>query len=280
MVTPRLIAIDIDGTLLNSSFQVSERNLQTLQQAHEQGVDILLATGRRHAFALPVAQALGFPAALISSNGAVTRDAKGELFFRDPLPLGAVREMIAHMTKFRANLVITYDNDGEGILLLETLEELNQSIRRWLEKNAHCLKYVSPIEDGLAGDPIQAMFCGTVERMAEAQEQLRKNPSLLTQITILRTQYDERNLCLLDILNRGCTKGAALKRGASARGYRREEVMAIGDNYNDVEMLAFAGQPWIMGNATSDLRERGYQTTLGNDENGVALAIEKVLDGF
>ena len=96
---------------------------------------------------------------------------------------------------------------------------MNASIRKWLEKNSQYLRFVSPIESALASDPIQAMFCGTVERMTAAQSQLKKNKALLTRITALKTQYEERDLCMLDILNKGCTKGAALKRWAAFKGY-------------------------------------------------------------
>ena len=276
----RLIAIDIDGTLLDSNFQVSERNLAALRRAQSLGVEIALATGRRHLFALPVARALGFEVALISSNGAITRGSDGALFHRDPLPVACALELVEHMTDFRRNLVITYDGGESGSLLLETLEELTGSIKKWLEKNAQHLRFVQPIEQGLEGDPIQAMFCGTVERMAAAQKQLVKNKPLLTRITALRTQYNERDLCMVDILNKGCTKGAALERWAAHKGYSACEVMAIGDNYNDIEMLEFAGQAYIMGNAPEELRERGWQTTLSNNENGVAQAVEAALEGL
>ena len=73
---------------------------------------------------------------------------------------------------------------------------------------------------------------------------------------------------MIDVLNAGCSKGHALKRWAAHRGFRREEVMAIGDNHNDVEMLEFAGHPVIMGNACEELRGRGWTVTLGNDECG------------
>ncbi|MGC2210758.1 MAG: Cof-type HAD-IIB family hydrolase [Candidatus Korobacteraceae bacterium] len=276
----RLIAIDIDGTLLDSNFQVSERNLAALRRAQSLGVEIALATGRRHLFALPVARALGFEVTLISSNGAITRGSDGALFHRDPLPVACALELVEHMTDFRRNLVITYDGGESGSLLLETLEELTGSIKKWLEKNAQHLRFVQPIEQGLEGDPIQAMFCGTVERMAAAQQQLMKNKQLLTRITALRTQYNERDLCMVDILNKGCTKGAALERWAAHKGYAACEVMAIGDNYNDIEMLEFAGLAFIMGNAPEELRERGWQTTLNNNENGVAQAVEAALEGL
>ena len=78
----------------------------------------------------------------------------------------------------------------------------------------------------------------------------------------------------IDVLNAGCSKGHALERWAAHRGFRRGEVMAVGDNHNDVEMLEFAGHPVIMGNACEELRGRGWTVVRGNDECGVAAAVE------
>ena len=82
----------------------------------------------------------------------------------------------------------------------------------------------------------------------------------------------------MDLLNAGCSKGHALERWANHRGIDRSEVMAIGDNYNDVEMLTFAGHPVIMGNASDDLKQNGWTVTLHHDEHGVAATIEQVLE--
>src|SRR5258708_6850453 len=82
----RLIAVDIDGTLLNPEFHISETDLAALRSANERGIEVILVTGRRHAFALPVAQQLGFDLWLICSNRAVTRSLSGETFHRDLLP--------------------------------------------------------------------------------------------------------------------------------------------------------------------------------------------------
>jgi len=84
---------------------------------------------------------------------------------------------------------------------------------------------------------------------------------------------------MIDVLNAGCSKGHALERWAAYRGYRRDEVMAIGDNHNDVEMLEFAGYPVIMGNACEELRGRGWRVTRGNDNCGVAAVVEEVVSG-
>jgi Cof subfamily protein (haloacid dehalogenase superfamily) len=273
----RLIAIDIDGTLLNSSFKVSEENRAMLERAHRQGVEIALVTGRRHTFALPIAESLGFAVTLISSNGAVTRSSVGELFHQDQLPRSVALRLVEHMTQWRDHLVFTFDRNGRGALVLEKVDELHRSIQRWMEKNAEYIEFVQPIENSLTADPIQAMFCSNIAQMQAAEAHLRTNTALLGSITMLKTQYEARDLCILDILNQGCSKGHALKRWVEHHDIPREEVMAIGDNYNDVEMLEFAGIPFLMGNACDALRQNGWPLTLCAEENGVAHAIEQVL---
>jgi len=273
----RLIAIDIDGTLLDSKVEISPANLNALRRAHEAGVEIVLGTGRRHMFAMPVAESLGFDLWLISSNGAVTRSTRGELFHQDLLPQETAGKLCRYMREFRNHMVLTFDREGMGAIVCENREHLYGVIQRWMEKNAPFIEYISPIEKALTEDPIQAMFCGPIGLMQRAQEQLLAC-DFAAEFTLLRTQYEARNLCIVDILNAGCSKGHALERWAKYRGFDRSEVMAIGDNYNDIEMLTFAGHPVIMGNASDDLKQSGWTFTLHNDESGVAAAIEQVLD--
>lgn len=276
-MTPiRLVAIDIDGTLLDPHFQVSQRNLAALRSAHQSGMRILLATGRRHDFALPVAQELGIPVWLISSNGALVRSSSGETFCDDFLPVTTARKVIEHMDEFRPNAVVTFDRQGHDCLILEQEHTLNRSISRWIEKNSAHILYVSRLEDALTEDPIQAMYCGDIQRMKAAQDRLRE-ADFLAEISILRTQYDYRDLCILDILNRDCSKGHALRRLAEHYGIPREQIMAIGDNFNDLEMLEYAGLPVIMANASEELKQNGWQITASNAESGVAQALEEVL---
>jgi Cof subfamily protein (haloacid dehalogenase superfamily) len=274
----RLLAIDIDGTLLNPQFQISDTDMAALRRAHTEGVEVILVTGRRHTFALPIAQQLGFDLWLISSNGAVTRSLAGETFHRDLLPAATCRKLCAAMQEFRGNTVLTFDTETKGAIVLEHMQELNASIQRWLEKNMQYIDFVIPIEKSLTADPVQAMFCGPIPRMQQALAALRTH-GFEDDITVLRTEYPIRDLSIVDVLNQGCSKGHALERWANHRSIRRELVMAIGDNYNDVEMLAYAGQPFIMGNASEELRSNGWTITLSNDQNGVAAAIEQVLGG-
>jgi Cof subfamily protein (haloacid dehalogenase superfamily) len=247
-----------------------------LRRAHAAGIEIVLVTGRRHQFALPIAEQLGFDLWLISSNGAVTRSLAGETFHRDMMPAATCRRLVGAMQEFRGNTVLTFDTEVKGAIVLEHLDEMGVSIRRWLEKNMEYIEFVVPIEDALVSDPVQAMFCGTMARMSQALQALDR-AGMDGTVTVLRTEYPERDLSMIDVLTAGCSKGHALERWAGHRGFRREQVMAIGDNHNDVEMLEFAGHPVIMGNACEELRGRGWTVTRGNDDCGIAAAVDLVL---
>jgi len=98
------------------------------------------------------------------------------------------------------------------------------------------------------------------------------------QITQLKTEYPVRDLCILDVLNRDCSKGHALERWARHRGIAAEEVVAIGDNHNDAEMLNFAGRAFIMENAAPELKENGWTVTRSNDACGVAAVVDLLIE--
>lgn len=281
VTTPiRLLALDIDGTLTDPNFQVPARNIAALRAAHEAGIEIILATGRRHDYALPIAQELGFPIWLISSNGALIRSSNSETFFTDRLPAKTARELIQYMDEFRGHAVLTFDRPanvpGNDSLVLESADELNKTVSRWLELNQPYIKFVSPLEDALTEDPLQAMYCGRLAAMEVLQKRLSQ-ADFLDKITVMRTQYDHRDLCILDILNRECSKGHALRRWAEERGLRPEQIMAIGDNHNDLEMLEFAGVAVVMGNASNELKQNGWMITGSNEESGVAQAVYDIL---
>ena len=179
VVTPsiRLLAADIDGTLLNPQFQISEADMAALRRAQAEGVEIVLVTGRRHRFALPIAEQLGFDLWVISSNGAVTRSMSGETFHRDLLPAEVCRSLCSELSEFRGNTVLTFDTDAKGAIVLEHMRELNESIQRWLEKNMAYIDFVNPLEDSLTQDPVQAMFCGPIARMRQVRAGSGRQPS-------------------------------------------------------------------------------------------------------
>jgi hydroxymethylpyrimidine pyrophosphatase-like HAD family hydrolase len=167
-------------------------------------------------------------------------------------------------------------------MVIENLQQLHARIDRWVEANRPYLLEVGPIERAFDGgeEPIQGMICGAVDEMLAAEQDLLLT-DLGDQIATHRTEYVARNLSILDLLPPGCSKGSALDCVARQRGLKREQVMAIGDNLNDLDMLEYAGHPVVMANANAEVLAlaeiRGWQRTASNDDDGVALAIEALL---
>lgn len=273
-----LIAVDIDGTLIDSTLNIPAANLQALRRAHDAGVHVALVTGRRHRFAMPIAGQLGFESCLISSNGAITRSTMGELHFAEMLPRWVAHRLCEHMAEFSGCTVLQFDKEERGALVVERTDELAFNIQRWIDANRKYIEVIAPITAALVCDPVQVMFCGTIDRMAPAEARL-KDGAFRNEINVLKTQYDHRDLCILDVLRYGCSKGSALARWAAQLGIPRSQVMAIGDNYNDIEMLEFAGLPFVMANASEDMKRNGWPVTLDNEACGVAAAVDEVLAG-
>jgi hypothetical protein len=283
-VSIQLIAIDIDGTLLPSAgLSISHRNCAALRAAEAAGIEIVIATGRRQAYAMPLIAQVGLDenSVMISSNGAVVRGFGGELLDRRFLPLETARRLAVALRGY-GTMVFTFDREGAGALVIEDLKQLHARIERWVEANRPYLVEVQPIERAfeVGEEPIQGMLCGTVEEMVAAEKALLLS-DLAGEIATHRTEYASRNLSILDLLPPGCSKGAALDCLARIRGLEPDQIMAIGDNLNDLEMLDYSGHGVVMGNASAEIRalaeRRGWQVTGSNDEDGVALAIEEVL---
>ena len=293
-----MIALDLDGTLLGADGRVSARNLAALRSAEEAGIHVAIATGRRHCYALHVLRGIGLrdETILVSSNGAVVRSFASKLIERTLMEKDTAEWLCGHLGEFRNALVVTFDRvqpDGEdsrGALVVEEFEDLQGSIAHWMRNNDRYIAHVRPIEDSLKEDaPIQMMLCGTVERMRRAEAHMAEQPQIAgvgipkprASITLNRTEYPARDLSIVDILPAGCSKGSALVRLAEAHGFGADEMMAVGDNWNDLSMLEVAGFPVLMGNAPLDLHamalERNWVTTGENHADGVAEAIYAAL---
>lgn len=273
----RLIAVDIDGTLLDSQFRVSDANLRAINDAHESGIHIVLATGRRHAFTRPITSLLGFSPSVISSNGAVTRDANGMIIAKTLLPKELACGLLDTMQAWSDQAVVTMDREGSGAMYVQSWHDVSARIQRWVESNRTEISEAKPLQTALTEDPLQMMFCGNLAEMAAAREHL-DTASIRHKLSIHTTQYDERDLCIIDVMAKGVTKGRALAQLCATLHVRPDEVLAIGDNYNDVEMLEFAGHSYIVENAHEQMKVRGWIVTRSNDDDGVAHAIASALE--
>jgi Cof subfamily protein (haloacid dehalogenase superfamily) len=270
----RLIALDIDGTLLDSRWQVSEENRKAIAEAARRGIEVALVTGRRYDFAMPVARQLHAPLTMIVNNGALIRSNDGRTHLRHLLPRH-VAEQVLHVTKpWREGAAVIFDRPLENQLMLERLDPDDTLRYAYYSRNKEFIGLANPLETCLTEDPIQVMLSGKVAPMRDAERALRSAP-FAEAFALAVTLYEHRGFAMIDVLNPVCSKGASLKEWVAVRGYAREEVMAIGDNHNDLEMLTFAGIPVVMGNSVPELKTFGWYETATNDENGVAHAIEQ-----
>ncbi len=272
----RLIAIDIDGTLLDSRWQLSEQNREAILAAERRGIEIVLVTGRRFHFALPVAEQIPCSLILIANNGAMIKSKAGETFYRKLLPQAVAHHIVTAVPEFKRAAILVFDKEGAGQIVMERAEWENPQVSGYLERNRQYIREAAPLESAVVEDPIQVMYTGSVERMNEVERRLRALPCA-DQFALAKTEYAARDFTILDAINRGCSKGAALEEWVRRRGIPREQVMAIGDNLNDQEMLFFSGLPVVMSNSVEPLKQNGWATTLSNDQSGVAAAIESLV---
>jgi HAD superfamily hydrolase (TIGR01484 family) len=299
----RLLGIDVDGTLLDSEGRMSEENRDAIHAAVAAGVHVALVTGRSYPFARPVANSLPSSISLIVSNGAVERGMDGSTFARRLLDRRVARRVLHAMRDYRDATALVFDRDAERQVVFETMDWEHPGRQKyWSRNNSHIAKSV-PLENALTEDPIQVMFNGAVEAMrplAELLRQARLRPASAGQArlrpasagqarlrpasagevleySVLMTEYVHRDFTLVDVTSPEATKGHALAWRAEQMGLTRDEVMAIGDNFNDLEMLEFAGTPVVMGNSVEELKRRGWHVTGHQNDAGVAQAIERFI---
>jgi hypothetical protein len=269
----RLLALDIDGTLLDSQGQIPDDNRRAIAAALDRGIEVALVTGRAFHFARPVAERLDLPVLFIASNGAIVKQADGTSVLRRLLPASVARDVLANTIEHRADVAVIFDRPRERQVVAGGMDWQHPSRVGYWTRNTAIIHEMIPLEDCLDEDPIQVMFNGPVGRMRPLVDRLGGAAAGRYHVTV--TEYEARDFTLVDVLADGVSKGTTLATWCAARGYARADVLAAGDNYNDREMLEFAGVPIVMGNAVPELLGAGFHVTAGNDEAGLARAIER-----
>jgi hypothetical protein len=269
----KLIAMDIDGTLLNGHSLLPPENARAIAEAAARGIEIVIVTGRRFHSARMIASQLPCSVELITSNGALIKSISGETHVRSPLPVVTARLVLEATSDFRPFCGVIFDRPRENQLIFEHVDWAAGFMGAYLSRHPDHVAEVVPLTACLdSEDPVEVMFiadCPTIRRVIRELETHQASQAY----SISLTEYPRSDVSMLDVLNRGVTKGAAVAEWARRRGIRREDVMAIGDNWNDREMLDYAGLPVIMGNSPDELKSFGWKTTRSNDECGVAEAI-------
>lgn len=270
----KLLALDIDGTLLTPYGEITPRNSAAITHARQSGVQIVLVTGRRFNSAREVARRIGVGAPLISHNGALTKNVETlETLDYHPLDVEDARAIIGFGRECGVDMVCCDDPDGLGMMVIEGISDKNKSMHGYLNKYQDSVSVVSDLLEYVDHAPIQIMFSGGCEPMDDFA--LRLKMGIGDRIQLFKTRYRSADLTILDALGAAASKGASLESIAKRHNVSREEVMAVGDNHNDLTMLRYAGLGVVMANAEEELKHMGFELTLSNEEDGVAEAIER-----
>jgi HAD superfamily hydrolase (TIGR01484 family) len=284
----KLLALDLDGTLLNSRGQIPEANKLAIRRAEKKGVLVTIATGRRFRDAQPVGLELELNAPMLSHNGALIKYAQTlETVAYSLVRKETVSEILRVGRAFGGDALISTDPHGRGTLLYDTVSDDNIPLHKYIrwsttlhgDEAERSVQHVPDLEREIgAREVIHISFSGGCAPMHDLTCTLKEE--LGDTVTLLATIYPRMDFTLIDILPPDASKGVGVEKLASINGLTRDEVMVMGDNFNDLEMLEFAGIPVVMGNADPKLLEREeFYTTVSNDENGVAAAIDKYILG-
>lgn len=277
----RLLALDIDGTLLRSDRTISERTRRAVCDAREKGVRLVLVTGRRYPTARPIAVQFGAGVPLVLHHGALALEPDAQRD-HDGLPRilrclaldrDVVRTVIRLGREQGADPVVHCGLRGEGRLVVAEIAADNEMLLGYVGRGARDRVRVDDLEGELPDDPLQVMFAGPLPAMLALYPRLVEG--LGARAKVERTFYPAQGMGFLDVLHPRVSKGEAVAYLSDRWGIRRDETMAIGDNWNDHDMLTGAGRGLVMGNADPALHALGLEVLPTNDEDGVAAAVEK-----
>jgi len=258
----KLIAVDMDDTLLSQDLELTDQVKEAVVAVRERGVHFTVSTGRMYRSAVRYARELGIEIPLITYQGALVKNSlSGETLLYRPLPLAYAREVISrvHLLGYHLNAY----QDERLLVERDTLEGRRYSA-------------IAGVEAEVVGDLLNYLDQDPTKLVVISEETLLDRLSAeLTPQYAGKIHVSKSKPHFLEFSHLQATKGEALAHLAGYFGVKREEVMAVGDSYNDLEMLDYAGLGVVVANAREDIKKRaGYVTLLPYGE-GVVEALEK-----
>src|ERR1700732_3981276 len=214
----RLIALDIDGTLLDSASEVAAANRHAIEAAVEKGIEVALVTGRRFDFALPIALQIPCALTMIVNNGALVKSKDGTTPFRHLLPHQIARAVLEFTSEHRAGAAAVFDRPRANQVIYEKIDWEDPRRKAYYARNREFIAQVCPLEDCLTEDPIQVMYSGSVAEMQNVSAALREAPKAL-EFSLAMTFYEHRDFSMVDAIRPGCSKGATLAEWTALRGF-------------------------------------------------------------
>lgn len=270
----KLIAIDMDGTLLNSKNEISERNIKAIKEATKKGVHIVLSTGRILTSAEFYADEIDLHNYILASNGAVIRDEEKNIIYKVPINMAAVKEV---MNLGRKHDVYYHFYDEDSFYTNKFIEEIYQYYNSSFQKKKgltielNIFKEDNEVFDNKDLNVYKFLF------LDEDKDKLVKLKQNLSEIGGINVSSSWSNN--VEVMSDKVSKGISLKYLCDILNIDRKNVIAIGDNENDLSMIEFAGLGVAMGNAEEIVRNQADIITDTNEDDGVAKIIEKYVLG-
>jgi Cof subfamily protein (haloacid dehalogenase superfamily) len=267
-MTIKLIALDLDDTLLDSKLAVSPRACEAIRKAVARGVTVTIATGRMYASALPYARQLGLDVPLITYNGALIKSSlSGETLLDRPID-GELAQQILELCRDRGWYIQSYVNDKLYVA------EVNHYAKRYAELARVPVTALGDSFYTVKERPSKMLIMDSAETIAQIFTMVKAAFGDQLSIAISKPTF-------MEITDPVANKGHALAFLADKLGIKQDEIMALGDSGNDLDMIKYAGWGVAMGNANAAVKAAARLETLSNDADGVAEAIEKyVLQNF
>jgi len=260
-----LVAIDLDGTLLNSAKQITDTTAAILRSARAAGVRIVLATARPPRSVMPFYTLLDLDAPMINYNGALVYDPPSQrVLLHRPVPGKIARRIAAVARELFPDVLVSAEILDRWYTDRLEAEYLTETAR------LHRPDVVAPLSEWLNQPVTKLLLLGPPSRLADIAAAVRND--FLHQVTIVQSEG-----YLLQINHATATKSQALKVVAGELGISREQIMAIGDNDNDVGMLQWSGIGVAMGNASQKALAAADYVTDDHDADGAAKAIQKLI---
>jgi Cof subfamily protein (haloacid dehalogenase superfamily) len=258
----KLVAIDLDDTLLDDRLRISATNQEQIRLAIKQGIIVTIATGRMFRSANQIAQSLLLNFPLIAYNGALIKNlVDGKVLGHEPLPLPLAREIINSIEEMGFSLNCYVDDNLY-------VKQLNPEVEQYLNTANVSATPVGSLASFLKTPPTKLLAIGQEGELDQLSIELNRIYGGEISLTKSKPYY-------LEILKRGVSKGSALQFLCQSLGIRRNQVIAIGDSYNDLEMVDFAGLGVIMGNARDELKAKADYIAPSNLEDGVAHVLKR-----
>ncbi len=262
----KLIAIDLDDTLLGSDLKISEGTKDAIRECTRRGIYVTIATGRMLRAALPFAKELEISVPIITYNGAlIAYPYSREVLYHSPIPLEYARKVVTYASRKGLHLNV-YINDK--LYAEDGYEEAEIYSRTYNIP----LIYVDDLTSSLKEEPTKLLSIGEPELILDFKKDLEEELGDNLHLTRSKPEYFE-------IMNNGVSKGHALSFLTQTLGFKRDEIIAIGDSYNDVEMIEFAGVGVAVGNASAYVKERADYIAPSNEEEGVRWVIKRFILG-